>query len=286
MAKEKTLAEVRAEIDVIDNKIHDLIMDRANLIEDIVKAKKQLSDEKKPVIHHARETAIVKRLLKRHKGPFPKEVLIRIWREMFSAFVNMQRSFEMAVYMPERGAGFLEIARDHFGAHSKARTSTSIIQILKDVAEWNVEVGIIPSQIEQEDTHPWWLNLLPGNGWDAPKVVAKLPLSGAKDNVGSAQEAFVISMGGFEPTSDDKSLVVIETKGKSSASSIGVELEKIGYPVIAVLGMHNANDEDRYYLFEVEGYFDKKEASVEAFAIREADNIVRIECLGGYSVIE
>ncbi len=285
MTKEKTLAEVRSEIDAIDDKIHDLIMARAELIEDIIQAKKQLSEEKKPIIHHARETAIIKRLLKRHKGPFPKEVLIRMWREMFSAFVNMQRSFEMAVYMPERGAGFLETARDHFGTHSKTRTSTSIVQVIKDVADWNVEVGVIPAQVEQEDANPWWLSLLPGNGWDAPQIVAKLPLSNGRD-ISSSQEAFVISMGEFEPTSDDRSLVAIETRGKSSASSIGTDLEKTGFPVRAVLGMHNAQEEDRFYLFELEGYFNKNDAKVEAFIEKEADNIVRIECLGGYSVIE
>ncbi|WP_042704124.1 chorismate mutase, partial [Azospirillum sp. B506] len=119
MASARTpLDDLRREIDQIDDAIHDLLMRRAAVVERIGAAKGNGAAEAgaQPVfLRPAREATILRRLMARHAGTFPAQVVVRIWREMITAFTRMQGPFAVAVYAPEDRRGFWDVARDHFG---------------------------------------------------------------------------------------------------------------------------------------------------------------------------
>ena len=73
------LAALRARLDEIDNELHDLLMRRARVIEDVAKSGKRTA------LRPGREAWIVRRLLSRHRGSLPPLALCRIWREMLAA---------------------------------------------------------------------------------------------------------------------------------------------------------------------------------------------------------
>src|SRR5437879_4340389 len=76
-----TLDDLRAEIDAIDDSLHDLLMRRAGLAGDIARLKATApAGASGPLFRPGREAAIVRRILARHKGPFPPAALVRIWR--------------------------------------------------------------------------------------------------------------------------------------------------------------------------------------------------------------
>ena len=87
------LQSLRQEIDDIDDSIHDLIMARTRVVERVRKAKR--GDKIK--IRPAREAEILYRLLARHKGPFPKQELAGIWRDMIVATLRFEGPFSVAV---------------------------------------------------------------------------------------------------------------------------------------------------------------------------------------------
>ena len=87
------LAALREELDSIDNALHDLLMRRAAIAAGV-----RASKGNAPVWRPAREAQILRRLMTRHTGPFPRATIIQLWREIVSAMVRLQGEFAVAVY--------------------------------------------------------------------------------------------------------------------------------------------------------------------------------------------
>ncbi|WP_157879135.1 chorismate mutase [Pararhodospirillum photometricum] len=157
-----SLDPLRAEIDAIDDAIHDQIMRRAQLADQIRIAK--MAEGSAVYLRPGREAAVLRRLVARHSGPFPRRVLIRLWREIFSVVVSMQGRITMAVWMPERGAGYLELARNQYGSFTSATVHQSVGQVVQEVGEGRATVGVVPLP-RHEDPVAWWpalMSSLPG----------------------------------------------------------------------------------------------------------------------------
>ena len=82
----ENINKLRNLIDKIDNQLLKLIIERSSVVEKIGKFK----DSKKTVEDKQRENQVIKRLIKLHKGNFPKDSLVRLWREIFDASVKIQ----------------------------------------------------------------------------------------------------------------------------------------------------------------------------------------------------
>jgi len=87
------LSDLRREIDAIDDALHDLLMRRVTLTGRVAASKPSDGVALRP----AREAEILRRLVGRHEGRFPKAVVARIWREIISANTALQGPFAIAV---------------------------------------------------------------------------------------------------------------------------------------------------------------------------------------------
>ena len=88
----KSLEEVRREIDEIDAALHDLIMRRTRVVEQVMAAKGTTNTGN---FIPGREIKVLRGLMDRHEGAFPRQALIRMWREMVSVFAAMQGPFHV-----------------------------------------------------------------------------------------------------------------------------------------------------------------------------------------------
>ena len=68
---------------VICNKIHDLIMDRAIVVEEVAKEKKKQNKDNIVIYRPSREHEILVRLLNKHVGSFPEKILISLYFEFY-----------------------------------------------------------------------------------------------------------------------------------------------------------------------------------------------------------
>ena len=82
----KDIDKLRKGIDTIDDKLLQLIIDRSSIVEKIG----SLKDTSKAVVDKDREKKILNRLKKIHKGNYPKDSIIRLWREIFNTSANLQ----------------------------------------------------------------------------------------------------------------------------------------------------------------------------------------------------
>ena len=114
MTNDLSLDDLRREIDEIDDQLHDLLMRRTEIV-GRVGAVKRLESTPGLALRPGREAEIIRRIVNRHKGPFPLEVLVRIWRELLSAQVAVQGQYSIGVFAPEDVAAYRDLGRDQFG---------------------------------------------------------------------------------------------------------------------------------------------------------------------------
>ena len=222
LSSKPTLDDLRRQIDAVDDQVHDLLMRRTEIVEAIGREKK---DGRVPAFRPGREAVILRRLVARHAGRFPAAALVRMWREMLAATVGMQANFAVAVYAPGAATGYWDLARDHFGSHTPMTAYHSIGQVIRAVTDKQASIGILPMPSE-DDADPWW-RFIVSNDASAPRVVARLPFAG-RGNARAGGDALAVGSGALEPTGDDRSLIVIETRGEVSRARLFSALSASG----------------------------------------------------------
>src|SRR5918992_969613 len=170
---QQSLDDLRRRIDEIDERLQDLLIERAEVVEAIGETKRA---EGGHVLRPGREASILRRLMARHRGVFPRAAIIRMWREMFAAQVAIQDRFAVAVYAPPGGEGLWDIARDHWGSVTSLSAFGSSPQVIRAVTEGQATVGVLPMPQEGE-SDPWW-SFVASTDDATPRIVARLPFGG------------------------------------------------------------------------------------------------------------
>ena len=84
----KKLDLLRSNINSLDDKILDLLKQRAEIVTEIGEQKKSMID----VVDIEREQKVLDRLLQNSKAKYSKDSIIRIWREIFQASTKLQEN--------------------------------------------------------------------------------------------------------------------------------------------------------------------------------------------------
>src|SRR5215217_9737663 len=88
-----SLADLRRDIDRIDGTMHDLLMERGEIIDRLIATKK--TQESGSAFRPAREADMMRRLVDRHKGILPLDTVESIWRVIISTFTYVQAPFSV-----------------------------------------------------------------------------------------------------------------------------------------------------------------------------------------------
>jgi chorismate mutase len=216
------LADLRTQIDQIDDQLHDLVMARAALVDEIRLRKGQNGTA---IIQPAREIAMLRRLAARHRGAFPFSAVTRIWREIIAALTHLQQPLAIAVYAPDDLLGPWDLARDHFGSTVPITAHGSVNQVIRAVTERAAMVGILPMPLEHE-ADPWWRHLLSVDA-AAPRIFARLPL-GARGNARGAGSVLAIASHVGDFASVDRSLLALEMPEQISRTKLTAGLKSAG----------------------------------------------------------
>ena len=269
--------DIRREIDRIDEAIHDLIMRRTDVVAQI--GDLNLANYA-GYLRPGRQAEIVRRLIARHRGSFPRVNLVRLWNEMLGALIAIHGKFTLAVYMPERGAGYLELARDQFGAYANATVLRSVGQVVRAVADGQATVGILPMP-DREDVEPWWISLMPDTP-GIPRIIARLPFLGPGPGRGDGIEALAIARLPQDATGSDRSWIAVETAVDVSRARLRAALEAAGLEPTQFAATHHGED-FWLHLIELAGYVGPNDPRVAGLTDKR-EPAQRVVLLGGYAV--
>ena len=92
----KKLEILRDQINQLDNDMLNILDKRSNIVTKIGKLKNKADG----VVDESREQLVLDRLLSLSKGKYPKNIIIRIWRELFEASSRLQLENKSSIFLP------------------------------------------------------------------------------------------------------------------------------------------------------------------------------------------
>ena len=229
------LDDLRREIDGIDEALHDLLMRRVEIGRQVADAK---GSDRGPYFRPGREAQIIRRLVARNESCLNIPTLIRVWREILSANLNMQIHVRAAVYLAEGAETVCDLARDHFGIMATIERMNTSEAVLTAVTDGSATLGVLPGF--PMTSARWWPQLIPDRtGLATPRIIARLPFyeTGTSPGInGFTGDAVIVAEQEPEASGDDKTLFAVR-KG------LGVAGEVI-------------DESDDYQLIELDGFLD------------------------------
>jgi len=136
----------RKKVDEIDEKILDLLSQRANLAIKIGDIKRKNS---KKIHSPKREKEIYEKLFLKNKGPLGNESIKYIYREIISASLALEEPIKISFLGPE--ASFTHLACiQQFGLSLKYHSADSIKDVFDDVEKELVKYGVVPVENSTE----------------------------------------------------------------------------------------------------------------------------------------
>src|SRR5438132_14170017 len=276
-ATRSDLAELRRRLDEIDDKLHDLLIERAEIISMVAASKR---DGKLAAFQPGREAEIIRRLVGRHHGDFPIATLVRMWRELLAATVRLQSPFAVAVFAPIDAQGYWDLARDHYGSSTSMSAYRSVGQVIRAVTEGQASIGVLPMPQEGE-ADPWWRHLVSKDD-GAPRVVARLPF-GARGNARSdGADALAIGRGMQQETGADRTFLATESAADISRGRIFRILSSLGLSCTFFASCEHAGG--AVNLIEIDGFVPISDPRLAGFRAQLGVALHRMLPFGGYAL--
>ena len=142
------LEQIRSRIDALDEQLQDLINERAALAQEVARIK--LAGDPDPRFYRPeREAEILRRIKTRNRGPLGDEEIARLFREIMSACLALEKPLDIAFLGPE-GTFTQAAALKHFGHAVRTRPLASIADVFRDVEAGDCDYGVVPVENSTE----------------------------------------------------------------------------------------------------------------------------------------
>lgn len=248
-APTQRLAELRAQLDAIDDQIHDLFMQRAEVVQKVAAE----GGKKGTKIRPGREASILRRLLARHRGAWPAQAIIRIWQEVFGAALIIEGGQTIAVCGGADKEGRLSLAREYFGPLTPVRWPDSPALTLADLTQPNPsQLAVLPLFSEGDDAQGgWWTALANVN--PALYIVMKLPFWTPRAEGLSALQACVVATIPPDSSEHDRGLVLLSFPAQTLRADVTKSIAAAGFKPTGLWLKVTADGSKLLALLEVEG---------------------------------
>jgi len=209
--KDQSLADLRQEIDRIDETMHELLIERGEIIDRLIATKK--TEETGSAFRPAREADMMRRLVRRHHGNLPLDTAESIWRVIISTFTYVQSPFAVHADLSAGDALMRDSARFHFGFTVPFVPHMGASSVVEAVSESKGDLGLIPA-FATAGAGPWWAAL---EFAAAPKIIARLPFVERADHP-AAMPVFVVSRAAADAMVTETEVWSMRVSGWSAAA--------------------------------------------------------------------
>jgi len=148
MSADPRLDELRRRIDVLDEQIQCLINERAACAREVATVK-LVQGEDAHFYRPEREVAILRRVSERNTGPMPDEEMARLFREIMSACLALEKPLTIAYLGPE-GTFTQAAALKQFGHSVSTLALDGIDDVFRAVEAGTADYGVVPVENSTE----------------------------------------------------------------------------------------------------------------------------------------
>jgi chorismate mutase / prephenate dehydratase len=159
---DKSLEQLREEIDALDQQLLDLISQRARFAQEVAEVK-SASPEPTTFYRPEREAQVLRKIIERNKGPLSEEEMARLFREIMSACLALEKTLDIA-YLGPAGTFTQSAALKHFGHSVNTSAFGSIDQVFREVESGASNYGVVPIENSIEGVVNHTLDMLNDSG--------------------------------------------------------------------------------------------------------------------------
>ena len=156
MSGNESVDALRKKIDQIDEKILELLNDRASIALTIGHSKRLNNEE---IYVPGREKEILDRLAQLSRGPLSEQATRSVFREVIAACRSLESPLKIAFFGVEASYSHLA-AREKFGATPAFVSTVSIAEVFQEVQQGRAAYGVVPIENSTEGIVAHTLDLL------------------------------------------------------------------------------------------------------------------------------
>ncbi len=145
------LGSIRERIDDIDQRIHELLNERARCAQQVGLSKRTEGLSTADFYRPEREAQVLRQALERNKGPLRNEEVVRLFREIMSACLAQQEPLKVGFLGPE-GTFSQQAVLKHFGHSVRALPLPAISEVFEEVQAGHADFGVVPIENSTEGT--------------------------------------------------------------------------------------------------------------------------------------
>ncbi|MFV0478122.1 MAG: prephenate dehydratase [Parahaliea sp.] len=155
MSDQRSLEEVRIDIDAIDQEIQSLISRRARCAQRVAEIKLEqmqaAGDNSAEVVYYRpeREAQVLQRIIDRNEGPLAGDTVAHVFREIMSACLALEKPLQVAYLGPE-GTFTQAAAIKHFGHAAVPVSQNTIDSVFAQVESGECNYGVVPVENSTE----------------------------------------------------------------------------------------------------------------------------------------
>jgi chorismate mutase/prephenate dehydratase len=142
------LDSLRQQIDQLDDQLLEIINQRATFAKQVADVK-IASGEDVCFYRPEREVSVLRRVMQNNAGPATDEGVARIFREIMSTCLALEKPLNVAFLGP-KGTFTQQAAFQHFGQAIQTSPLTSIDAVFREVSSGTSEYGVVPIENSTE----------------------------------------------------------------------------------------------------------------------------------------
>lgn len=149
-SEQEQLARLRVQIDDLDSRIGELISERARCAQAVAEVKKAHCDGEDIIYYRPeREAQVLRKAMERNKGPLSNEEMARLFREIMSACLALEKPIKVAYLGPE-GTFTEQATLKHFGHSAVVMPMAAIDEVFREVEAGAANYGVVPVENSTE----------------------------------------------------------------------------------------------------------------------------------------
>lgn len=151
MSEAQELDSLRQQIDDLDQRIQTLINQRAECAQRVAEVKLKYAAPNEAVVFYRpeREAQVLRRVMERNQGPLADESMARLFREIMSQCLALEKPLTVA-YLGPQGTFTQQAAIKHFGHAVNCASQISIPDVFREVASGAANYGVVPIENSTE----------------------------------------------------------------------------------------------------------------------------------------
>lgn len=272
--KEKTLEDLRVEIDEVDSRLLELMNVRADLVHAVGEIKKENGLE---IYAPEREEKLLQSLVKKSKGRLPEKSIRAIYREVMSAALALEENLKIAYLGPE-GTWTHQAARNKFGASVEYVAQATLADVFEQVTNRHADYGVVPIGNSTEGEVNRTLDFFV----DSPlQICAQVTLFGDLEGSSGATRFLVLCHNTCPPTGNDTTALLIHGEAGEILSDSMKILAELDLSVTQIDGRQETESGKPSCVFvELQGHQTESVVEQAVEQLTESGKTVRV--LGSY----